>query len=105
YWPCSLSARRRAADSRSVRPVVDFLENPPPMAAWRAGAIRASARAIEPSDLRIAWTSLPTDIRRGLRKRASTADATDESYYAVADARRSGRSASPSARSLCFTAA
>ena len=58
------------------------------MAAAITGANRASPRAIEPSDLWIAWTSLRTDIRRGLRKRASTADATDESYYAVAEARR-----------------
>jgi hypothetical protein len=72
---------RRAGDRRSLRPRGDRLEVPP----TAAGANRASARAIEPSDFRIARTSLPTDVRRGLRKRASTADTTDESYYAVGE--------------------
>jgi hypothetical protein len=47
----------------------------------RVGANRAKARAIERNDLRIAWRSLPIDLRRGLCKRASKADATGESYY------------------------
>lgn len=37
-------------------------------AASRTGANRASARAIRPSDMRLARTSLPTEARRGRRK-------------------------------------
>jgi hypothetical protein len=67
YRPCILRAPRRAADSRSLRPVLDSLEDPPSTAS-RAGASRASARAMEPSDLRIACRSLPTEMRRCDRK-------------------------------------
>jgi hypothetical protein len=72
------------------------------MAASRAGASRASARAIDASDLRIALTSLPTDIRRGLRKRTSGAEAAGESYYAAGAglSEGAGRPAEPSVAAL-----
>lgn len=75
YRPCSLRLARRAGDSLSFRPrrlgVAD-----PLVAASRAGAKRARARTIAPSDLLMAWTSLPTDLARAFGKRASVADVT-----------------------------
>lgn len=79
YRPWSFRAARRAADKRSLRPLRDGFEESR-AAASRVGANRAKARAIEPNDLRIAWTSLLINLRRGLCKRASKADATGESY-------------------------
>ncbi len=59
YRPWSFRAARRAADSRSLRPLlVGFEESR--VAASRVGANRAKAPAIEPKDLRIAWT-VPAD--------------------------------------------
>jgi len=85
YRPWSFRAARRAADNRSLRPLLDGFEGSR-VAASRVGANRAKARAIEPNDLRIAWTSLLIDLRRCLCKRASKADATGESYYDTAEA-------------------
>jgi hypothetical protein len=45
--------------------------------------MRPSARTIDASDLRIDWSSLPTDVRRGLAKRASTRKRAREWYYAA----------------------
>src|SRR6266568_232199 len=39
------------------------------------------------TDRPIPWTSLLIDVRRDLRKRASNADATDESYYGAGGTR------------------
>jgi hypothetical protein len=83
YRPWSFRAARRAADNRSLRPLRDGFEESR-VAASRASVSRAKARAIEPNDLRITWTSLLIDLRRGLCKRASKADATGESYYGTA---------------------
>jgi len=58
-------------------------------AAWiarasRDGVQRASARRIAPRDLRIAWTSLPTELARAFGKRTSVADVTGAKWYYAA---------------------
>jgi len=68
YWPCSFRLARRAGDSLSFRPRRPGLPGPRVVAS-SADAKRASARTIAPSDLRMAWTSLPTDPVRPLCKR------------------------------------
>jgi hypothetical protein len=75
YWPWSFRLARRAADSLSLRPRRPGFAGPR-VAAASAGAKRASARTIAPSDLRMAWTSLPTDLARAFGKRASVVDVT-----------------------------
>ncbi len=75
YWAWSLKLARRAGDSLSLRPRRLGVAEPR-VAASRAGAKRASARTIAPSDLLMAWTSLPTELARAFGKRASVADVT-----------------------------
>jgi hypothetical protein len=81
YWPCNLRAARRWAESRSLRPRCEGFPGLAEAAAWSSGASRDSARAIELRDLRIDRTSMPTDVRRGVPKRASITDAAGEWYY------------------------
>jgi len=67
YWPWRLRLARRAGDSFSLRPRrPGWALAGGRVAASSAGAKRASARAIAPSDLRIAWTSVPIDLARAL---------------------------------------
>ena len=70
YWPWSRRLARRADDSLSLRPRRSEGAGSR-AAASSAGTSRASARPIDPSDRRIAWTSLPTAGRLGLGKCAS----------------------------------
>lgn len=87
YRPWSLRAARRAADNLSLRPLRDGFEEPRATAS-RAGASRVSARAIDPSDLRIALTSLLTEPRRGLGNIPPRLMATDASYYGTPELAR-----------------
>jgi hypothetical protein len=67
YWPCSFRLARRVGDSRSLR----LWRGEPAearVAASSAGTKRARDRAIDTSDLRMAWTSLLTDLVRVLGK-------------------------------------
>jgi hypothetical protein len=82
YRPCSLRLARRAGDSLSLRPR-RLGVGEPRVAASRAGAKRASAGTIAPSDLRMAWTSLPTELARAFGKRTSVADVTGANGTAV----------------------
>lgn len=70
YWPCSLSAARRAADKRSLRPPREDFDGAW-MVAEGAGASRANARSMDASDLRIASMSLCTDPCRGFGEEPS----------------------------------
>jgi len=64
YWPCSLRAARRSAESLNRRP---RREGFPELtdAAWSRGASRWTARAMEEGDVRIARTSRPTEVPPG----------------------------------------
>jgi len=64
YWPCNLSAARRSADSRNVRPRRSGSLRPPAAGASSAGPSRTSERMMEASDLRISRISRPMDRRR-----------------------------------------
>ncbi len=75
YWPWSFRLARRAGESLSLRSRRPGLAGPR-VAASSAGAKRANARMIAASDLRIASTSLPTELARAFGKRASIADVT-----------------------------
>src|SRR6266545_1354524 len=77
YWPWSLRAARRSGDSLSLGPWPPG-SSEPRRTASSAGARPASARAIDANDLRIVRTSLLTDARRDLCKRASTVDVTGQ---------------------------
>ena len=48
---------------------------------------RSMNQSRDDTDRPIPWTSLLIDVRRDLRKRASKADATDESYYGAGGTR------------------
>ena len=80
YCPWSFRLARRAGDSRSLRPFRSGAAEVRPA----ESSIRiklARDRAIDASDRRIAWTFLPTDLCRGLDKRASLAVGTGAPWY------------------------
>ncbi len=68
YWPWSLRAARRSAESLRRRPRRDGFSGPA-VAAWSSGASRWTARAMEASPVQIARMSRPIDLPRGFLTR------------------------------------